>query len=236
MENQLRDVAGGASGQYELERVKAEGENRVKAVEIVMHQLEQQLNEERAKNGPAGPVPGMPMTLDSLQSQQQVPRLHPQLTYEWSELTRLNVAAQMAGMVHKLQTNEIEVQKLAHELAHEKLQNQSKVDHMQGEHLEHVRELQQEIAHVCNVLAAMEEKCRILELTQEDMGAMQGALDEIEQVPAKLTFLSFKLTFLSFTPCNPRFPRTICVSQQACTVIYVRHGDLCLTRRFPSGS
>ena len=151
-----RSNAGGSSTSSEVATLKKEKA----AFEIVMNQLSEELEQERAARtggsgrggasvGGMGSSPamiaaaaaaGQPIGLDALN------RTHAESMAAQSRASEIE---------HKLRTTEYEVQKLTHELTHAQMTHTAEVQRMQGEHLAHVKELQAEIAHVCNVLAAV---------------------------------------------------------------------------------
>ena len=49
-----------------------------------------------------------------------------------------------------------------------------------------------ELAHVCNVLAAMDDRCKVLELTQEDTNVLHLAKAEIDEKDGKITQLEYE--------------------------------------------
>eukprot|EP01043_Picozoa_sp_COSAG02_P016601 COSAG02_NODE_734_length_17948_cov_816.410163_11_plen_523_part_00 len=206
-EEKLRAAEATAPSSDELVRLRKEKA----AIEIVMNQIAEELEEEKharqlaeKKASEAGP-PAAQLDNSAMTAAQShgltVGAGDTARTQEalFQELDRAK--AEIRNQHNHIDDVERELTRARHEKdmseddrEREKRAAEAEAKKKQLEYTGHLTELQMELAHVCNVLAALDDKCKVLELTQEDTNVLHLAKAEIDEKDGKIKQLETEKT------------------------------------------
>ena len=214
-EQKLAVAEAQAPSSDELIRIKKEKA----AIEIVMNQLGEELEEEKHKTltaekklAEAGSGrPGSMVDNSALMAQQQMladtigaqAGGDPTRTTEalFHELDRAksenrNQRQHIDDLEKDLRTAQYEREQSEDGKQRQEREAEASAKKKQLEYTGHLTELQMELAHVCNVLSVMDQNCKVLEVTQVDTDVLHLAHSEIQEKEAKIVDLNNKMAQL----------------------------------------
>ena len=203
LEQRLRAAEATAPSSDELVRLKKEKA----AIEIVMNQIAEELEEEKharelAEKRAAGSAARPEALVDNsamtgMQSQLPAMGTHDTARTQEALFQELDRAkAEIRNQRNHIDDLERDLTRARHEKdtseddrERDQRAAEAEAKKKQLEYTGHLTELQMELAHVCNVLAAMDDRCKVLELTQEDTNVLHLAKAEIDEKDGKITQL-----------------------------------------------
>eukprot|EP01043_Picozoa_sp_COSAG02_P002543 COSAG02_NODE_59_length_43585_cov_39.087752_4_plen_531_part_00 len=206
-EEKLRAAEATAPSSDELARLRREKA----AIEIVMNQVAEELEEEKharelaeKKASEAAPAAALLDNSAMTGMQSQLTAVGGDGTARTQEALFQEIdraKAEIRNQSNHIDDVERELVRARHEKdmseddrERDKRAAEAEAKKKQLEYTGHLTELQMELAHVCNVLAALDDKCKVLELTQQDTDVLHLAKAEIDEKIARIKQLETEKT------------------------------------------